>query len=286
MQKILILGATGMIGQTLFRCLATESTADVYGTVRSAEARHFFAPALASKLIADVDASHLARVDEVIATLRPDVVINAIGLVKQLEAAHDPVLAITFNSLLPHQLAALCKAHAARFIQISTDCVFSGTRGDYRESDAPDATDLYGRSKVLGEVVNVPHAITLRTSTVGHELKGGHGLVGWFLAQQGSVKGYRKAIYSGLPTVELARVIRDFVLPRPELHGLYHVAGNPIDKYSLLTLVAQAYGVTTGIIPDDAFHIDRSLNAERFHAATGYRPPAWPELVRRMEAFR
>ena len=154
----------------------------------------------------------------------------------------------------------------------------------YTESDFSDAKDLYGRSKYLGEV-NYSHAITLRTSIIGHELSGANSLVGWFLAQEVGVKGFARAIFSGLPTVELAQIIRDFVIPHPELHGLYHVSADPINKFDLLTLVRQAYSKTIPISPDDQLVIDRSLDSSRFKQATGYQPPKWPELVRRMREF-
>jgi len=163
--------------------------------------------------------------------------------------------------------------------------VFSGSKGNYLESDFPDADDLYGRSKLMGEV-DYPHAITLRTSIIGHELTGQRSLVGWFLAQQKSVKGFTKAVFSGLPTIELARVVRDVVLPRPELCGLYHVAAKPINKFDLLSLVATTYGKEIEITADESLVIDRSLNADRFKKVTGYIAPEWPELVRRMCEFK
>jgi dTDP-4-dehydrorhamnose reductase len=169
-------------------------------------------------------------------------------------------------------------------VHMSTDCIFSGAKGMYTEADMSDAKDLYGRSKYLGEV-DYPHAITLRTSIIGHELNGGHSLVGWFLSQQGSVKGFRRAIFSGLPTVELARVIRDHVIPHPELHGVHHVSADPINKFDLLTLISNIYGKKIDIAADDNFIIDRSLDSTRFREATGYQPPPWPELVRRMCEF-
>lgn len=131
-----------------------------------------------------------------------------------------------------------------------------------------------------------PRTITLRTSIIGHELASAHGLVGWFLAQEGRVKGYTRAIFSGLPTVELARVVRDVVLPRADLSGLYHVASSPIAKYDLLKLVAQVYGKAIEIVPDDAVMIDRSLNADRFKEASDYVAPPWPELVKAMFEFQ
>jgi dTDP-4-dehydrorhamnose reductase len=162
--------------------------------------------------------------------------------------------------------------------------VFSGAKGNYLETDPSDAKDLYGRSKYLGEV-DYPHAVTLRTSIVGHELGSAHGLVGWFLAQQGSVRGFTKAIFSGLPTVELARVIHDFVIPNETLRGVYHVSSRAIDKYSLLKLVAEAYGKAIEITPDAKLVIDRSLDSTRFRSAVGYAPPEWDALVAQMHRF-
>jgi dTDP-4-dehydrorhamnose reductase len=208
-----------------------------------------------------------------------------VGLVKQLAEAEDPLAALPINALLPHRLSRLCSLVGARLVHISTDCVFSGAKGCYREGDMPDAQDLYGRSKLLGEVTGDAHAITLRTSIIGHEIGRAHGLVGWFLEQSGTVNGYRRAIFSGIPTVELACIIRDRVLPNRQLQGLYHVSAAPIDKLSLLQTVASQYRHAVEIIPDDRVNIDRSLDSSRFRNATGYTPPDWPELVRRMHAF-
>ena len=178
-----------------------------------------------------------------------------------------------------------CAAWWARLVHVSTDCVFTGRQGGYRESDVPDALDLYGRSKLLGEV-DAPNAVTLRTSIIGPELGGGaQGLVGWFLAQRGRVKGFTRAVFSGLPTLELARVIEQHVLPRPELRGTWHVSTAPIDKHALLQLVKQAWGRDTEIEPDAQLVIDRSLDSSRFRAATGYTPAPWPQLVAEMKAF-
>jgi dTDP-4-dehydrorhamnose reductase len=206
-------------------------------------------------------------------------------LIKQLSEANDPLQAIPINSLLPHRLARLCNIVGARLVHVSTDCVFSGSKGGYLEADVSDAMDLYGRTKYLGEV-DYPHAITLRTSIIGHELNSANGLIGWFLAQEGTVKGFTTAIFSGLPTVELAHVIRDFVLPRADLSGLYHVASQPISKYNLLKLVAETYRKNIDIVPDEKLTIDRSLNADRFSAASGYSAPAWHELVKKMYEFK
>jgi dTDP-4-dehydrorhamnose reductase len=279
--KILVLGANGMLGHVMLRTLAADRSHDVTGTVRSAALLHALAAGWGARLISGIDVVQPDALIRAFADVRPDLVVNCVGLVKQLADARDPLHAIPVNALLPHRLAALCQVAGARLVHVSTDCVFAGSRGHYREEDAADAEDLYGRSKLLGEV-DYPHALTLRTSIIGPELSGNHGLLAWFLSQPGTVRGYRRAIFSGLPTVELATVIRDRVLPRPDLHGLYHVASSSIDKYELLRLIAAAYARSNGITPDDVVAVDRSLDGSRFAAATGYVAAPWPELVRRM----
>ena len=282
--RVMVLGVSGMLGNAAYRVLSANPDLSVFGTARSEGSRKFFSEALAEKIILGVDVESQDSLIKAFGTIRPDVVINCVGLVKQLADANDPLQAVPINTLLPHRLAALCKAAGARLVHISTDCVFSGEKGGYLESDFPDAYDLYGRSKLLGEV-DYPHAITLRTSIIGRELSGHRSLVGWFLAQQGTVQGFTSAIFSGLPTMELARVINEYVLPRPDLHGLYHVATKPINKYDLLKLVAKTYGKDTEIVPSDRLTIDRSLNADRFREATGYVAPEWPVLVQNMHDF-
>lgn len=282
--KILVLGVSGMLGSAMFRVLSAVSNFDVYGTIRSSGVGKYFSKELGLKIIAGVDVESQDSLVSIFGTVQPDIVVNCVGLVKQLADANDPLQAVPINSLLPHRLAALCKVAGARLVHISTDCVFSGNKGGYVEADFPDAYDLYGRTKLLGEV-DYPHAITLRTSIIGHELSGARSLLCWFLAQEGKVKGFTNAVFSGLPTNELARVVKDFVIPRPELHGLYHVAAKPIDKYTLLKLVSDVYGKTIDIVPDDHLIIDRSLCADRFAEAAGYVAPEWPELIQRMYEF-
>ena len=283
--RILVLGASGMLGNTVLRWFTQDPRFEVYGSLRSMSSEKLLQQAApGAQLISGVDVESLDSLTRLFAQVRPDVVINCIGVVKQLAEAEDPLTAIPINALLPHRLARLGQVAGARLIHVSTDCVFSGSRGGYRESDSPDAEDLYGRSKLLGEV-DYENGVTLRTSIFGHELGSAHGLVGWFLSQEGNVRGFTKAIFSGLPTVELARIIQEFVLPNPDLRGVYHVSAEPIDKYSLLQLVASIYGRSNEISPDETVVIDRSLDSTRFRAATGYEPPDWPELVRRMHEF-
>lgn len=283
--RILIFGASGMLGSAVFRLFLQSPGFDVIATFRSLKPQIKMLNSESVTVLCGIDAENGDSLARAISAAKPDVIINCIGLVKQLADSKDPLAAIPINSILPHRLARLAELSGSRLIHISTDCVFSGAKGNYVELDRPDADDLYGRSKLLGEV-DYPHAITLRTSIVGHELNSATGLIDWFLSQQGRVKGYTNAIFSGLPTIELARVIRDFVLPRPDMRGLYHVSSAPINKYELLQLTKKAYGVQTHVEPDGELKIDRSLNSDRFKQVTGYVPPTWPDLVAEMKSSR
>lgn len=284
--RVLVLGVTGMLGHTVFRWLRRDPVLDVWGTLRSRDGLRFFSDSEADHLISDLDVVDEANLERVLSDTNPDVVINCVGVVKQLAASHDPLVVLPINSMLPHRLARLTQGSGSRVILVSTDCVFSGRRGAYRESDPADSIELYGQSKFIGEVGDQPHVLTLRVSIIGHELATKRSLVDWFLGQEGEVTGYTKAVFSGLPTVELARVFREVVLPKPELAGVYHLSAAAVSKHDLLHLVAQVYGKRLTIVPSDQVVIDRSLNSDRFTAATGYVAPAWPELVRTMHTWR
>jgi dTDP-4-dehydrorhamnose reductase len=218
-----------------------------------------------------------------LARVRPDVVVNCVGLVKQLGSAKDPLAALPLNAMFPHRLARLCELLGARVVHVSTDCVFRGDRGMYTERDTPDADDLYGRSKLLGELDEL-NAVTLRTSIIGRELGSRNGLVDWFLNETGGVRGFTRAIFSGLTTDELSRVILERVLPQPQLRGVWQVSVAPITKYDLLVLLRDTYGRSTTITPDHSLVLDRSLDSTRFRDATGYVPPAWPAMIETMRA--
>jgi dTDP-4-dehydrorhamnose reductase len=283
--KILVIGASGMIGSTVLRVLSEKRDWEAFGTIRNVEVRHFFPAQISERLVVGVDVEHSDVLLKVLDKIRPDVVINCAGLTKHKPAAEEPLVSIPINSLMPHRLAGLCKLVGARMIHISTDCVFSGEKGEYIEEDLADARDVYGKSKALGEVT-YPNTITLRTSTIGHELKSRYGLLDWFLSQEGSCKGYARAIFSGLPTVIFAQIVRDVVIPHNDLSGLYHIAAKPINKFDLLKLIANVYGKKIVIIPDDKLKIDRSLDAGRFYEATGYVAPKWKEMIKLMHAYK
>ncbi|MCF6178560.1 MAG: SDR family oxidoreductase [Geopsychrobacter sp.] len=282
--RILIFGISGMLGNAMYRVLWQGRGLEVYGTARSSSVKRFFTPEEGGNILSGIDVENQDALTRIFAEVKPQVVVNCIGLIKQLADANDPLQALPINAMLPHRLARLCELSGARLVHVSTDCIFAGTKGNYLETDRSDATDLYGMSKYLGEVTYA-HTITLRTSIIGHELMSANALVGWFLDQEGRVSGYTRAYFSGLPTDEFAKIVRDVVLIQPKLSGRYHVASAPIAKYDLLKLVADEYGKTIDIVPDEGVKIDRSLNAERFREATGYEAPPWPSLVKQMCEF-
>jgi dTDP-4-dehydrorhamnose reductase len=275
--KILILGGSGMLGHRLWINLSQYH--ETWVTVRGEGAEFPDVPEFPRKYIRPhVDALILDEPIRALASIQPDLVINCIGLIKQAALVNDPLSAISVNALLPHRLSLICRTAGIRMIHISTDCVFSGKKGRYVESDQSDAEDLYGRAKFLGEVA-YPHTITLRTSIIGRELKSRFGLIEWFLGQKETIRGYRKAIYSGFTTDEFSRIILNHVIPRPDLSGVYHISSDPISKYDLLMTANKAFGRDLTILPDEDFVCDRSLDSTRFRGMTGYRPPTWAEMI-------
>jgi dTDP-4-dehydrorhamnose reductase len=275
--KLLIYGGMGMLGHRLWFNLGKvhETWVTVHGSPSQVPEDKEFPR---GHIVPGIDALRDEDLRRAIHSVRPDQVINCIGLVKQLPSAKDPLSSIALNALFPHRLAWICQEAGVRMIHFSTDCVFSGRKGGYVESDPSDADDLYGRTKFLGEVA-YPHTVTLRTSVIGRELKTRHGLMEWFLLQEGVVHGYAKAIFSGFTADELSRVVRDYVIPDRELRGIYHVSSAPISKYELLQLAGKAFRRPLVILRDAGFACDRSLDSTLFKQRTGYRPPLWEEMI-------
>ena len=277
--KILILGISGMLGHTLFQYFLQNSAFITYGTLRNNQPISSKNALIESSIYPNIDANSIDEIETLITTLKPDIIINCIGIIKQLPTAKDPIPSITINALFPHQLAQLCQKYNAKLIHISTDCVFSGLKGNYTEQDNPDPIDLYGRTKLLGEVTH-NNSLTLRTSIIGRELNSQNSLVEWFLSQKGKiVKGYDRAIYTGFTTPVLAQIIEKIILEHPTLTGLWHVSSDPITKYQLLNIINQAFNLGITIEKDESFVCDRSLNSQKWRSLTGYSPPTWEEMI-------
>ncbi len=275
--RVLIMGGGGMLGHKLLQVFAGR-----FETWATARERSAAADVRGSTIVSGVNAESFDSIVKTFGRVRPDVVVNCIGIVKQRPEAKDPIVSLKVNSLLPHQLNELCVCSGARLIHVSTDCVFSGKRGNYSEADAPDPIDLYGHSKLLGEATN-GGALTLRTSIIGPELGSSNGLVEWFLSQRGrTVQGFARAIFSGLPTIELAHVMAEIIEKHSSLCGLFHVGVDAISKYDLLRLLNEAFEADVDVQRNEEVMIDRSLDSSRFRENTGFKPMPWPALIQRM----
>jgi len=275
--RILILGGDGMLGHQLFKHLKAKH--DVRVTLRQdlAVYKRFMLFSM-ENTYPDIDVRSIGKLSEVLNDFHPDAVVNAIGIIKQLPKANERIPSLEINAMFPHRLALLCKDISARMIHLSTDCVFSGKKGNYRESDTSDADDLYGRTKFLGEV-NGKNCLTLRTSMIGQELSRKKSLLEWFLSQKETVNGYKKVIFSGFTTLELSHIIENMILNYPEAHGVYHVSSEPISKYDLLSLIKATLKLPIEIIQDESFACDRSLDSNKFRQEFNYNPPSWEKMV-------
>ena len=275
--KVLVLGGDGMLGHELFLHLRSRHEARV--TLRQPLAAYASDGLFnAGNTYAGLDARAYAALERVLEDYRPEAVVNAIGIVKQRPESEDAIVSIEVNALLPHRLALSCRRLGARLVHLSTDCVFSGEKGRYGEEDRPDPLDVYGRSKLLGEVSG-EGALTLRTSMIGRGLYRKTSLVDWFLAQHGKVQGYRNAIFSGLTTRALSRVIALLLEKHAQASGLYHVSAAPISKYDLLVKLRERLQAPVEIVPADEPRIDRSLDSRRFRRVFGYEPPSWDQML-------
>ncbi|MBK6751504.1 MAG: SDR family oxidoreductase [Pyrinomonadaceae bacterium] len=283
MKTVLVFGGNGMLGHKLVQELGRQF--DVFGTIRGGfETIEKYGIFDQTKMIENVSAQDIASIEAAVQTAQPDVVINSVGIIKQVPSAKDVITTLEINSIFPHRLAELSEKYGFRLFTISTDCVFDGIKGFYNESNVPNATDLYGKSKNLGEVTG-PNCLTIRSSIIGRELDSSHSLIEWFLANRGkSVKGFTNAIYSGFPTIVFADIIASLINDHQELSGLYHIAAEPINKFDLLTLVNKYYDAGVTLERDEDFRIDRSLDGSRFAALTGFEPQSWKEMIRLMAA--
>ena len=277
MTSVLVLGGTGMLGHVLWRTCRDRGM-EAFATVRDERgpAASVLDPA---RTITGITVEEPRSVARALDESRAAVAVNCIGVVKQSATTRDPVTTIRSNSLFPHQLAVTCRERGVRLIQVSTDCVFSGRRGVYSEEDIPDPVDLYGRSKLLGELDGAA-TLTIRTSMIGRELERANGLLEWFLGEAGgSVRGFTRAVFSGPTTPVLSRALAEVIERHHDLEGLYHLGAEPIDKYRLLCMLRDAFSLEIEIERDDSVEVDRSLDSSRFREATGWEPPSWTEMV-------
>lgn len=278
--RILILGITGMLGHAVW--LNLRDKYETFGSIRSnIEDLSGRCPLFNrddKNIIGGINLLDDNDLKRALDIGRPGVIVNCAGIVKQLPEARSPIPSISLNALFPHRLTRMSEERDIRLIHISTDCVFSGNKGNYAEGDISDAYDLYGRTKYLGEVTG-DRSLTIRTSIVGRQLSGSSGLFEWFLSQRGQVRGYRKAVFSGLTTYAVAEIIRILIERHPTVCGLYHVSSEAINKYDLLNRVNEALKLDIEVIPDDSVVMDRSLDSTMFRELTHIYIPLWGEMI-------
>ena len=279
--RVLIFGGTGMLGHKVWQ--EFDKRFDTWVTIRGPVEPWQHLPFFKKeKVIENVDAFSRESINGAFDQVQPEVVVNCIGIVKKLKESESPVSAITINALLPHWLAELCRERAIRLLHISTDCVFSGKAGSYTENELPDPYDLYGRTKLLGEITE-GDCLTLRTSIIGRELKRSVGLLEWFLSQRTrTIQGYKHAIFTGFLTSELAVILANIVANYPELQGLYHISSDPINKYDLLNMIKEALSLEITIDEYTGIFVDRSLDSSKLRKILEYQPPTWGEMVQRL----
>lgn len=279
--KILVVGGTGMLGHKLIQIL--KSDFEVFSVIRSNYKKfEKFGITPPKKVFGPVDVEDFEAIENIIKKSEPDFVINAVGVIKQVKDSKDTFLTININSIFPRRLAAVAPEYGFRLINISTDCVFSGKKGNYNEKDLSDAEDLYGKSKYLGEVSG-KNCLTVRTSIIGRELFSAHSLIEWFLSNRGGkIKGFKNAIYTGFPTIVFAEIISGIIKDHPEMEGLYHVSSEPINKYQLLKLVNKEFKADIEVVPFEDFYCDRSLDSTKFRNLTGFKPQSWEKMIELM----
>lgn len=276
--RILVLGGNGMLGHRVYQKLKNRH--DTFVTLRNYKQFKEYNLFQRDKVIESFTVESNENIQNVLEKVHPNYVINCIGITKHQSISNNPIQMITVNSLFPHNLSLICDKIGAKLIHISTDCVFSGKKGGYKEDDFADADDLYGRTKFLGEVKDMKNTLTIRTSIIGRELRTSLGLLEWFLNQNGcSVKGFKNAVFSGFTTGVLADIIIDILEKHSGIYGLYHISAEPINKYELLNLIKKKFNLNIEIIPDEEFYCDRSLDCSKFRKKTGFIPLSWEQMI-------
>ena len=282
--KLLILGSSGLLGNTITKYFLGKKNYKTYGSLSDLSKINLFKGNYFNNFVIMKNFLDLIALEEHINKLKPNVIINCLGITNKKKSDNLIEEYIEINSLFPHKLYNICCKNKIRLIHLSSDCVFSGNKGFYNEDDIPDPVDFYGRSKLLGEL-NFANTLTIRKSVIGHELETRKGLLEWFLNKKDKVEGYKKVIFSGLTVLELAIIIDTYILPNKDLKGIYHISGYPISKFDLLKIIADIYRKRIQIVPNELQNIDRSLNSSSFNTLTGYKMKSWPELIKAMYEF-
>jgi dTDP-4-dehydrorhamnose reductase len=267
-----------MLGHRLF--LSLKDDHDVRFTYRSAktDAERDFVQNHSLHSIENIDVTDTIRLEEEIKKFQPTLVINCTGVIEKETIKNQPHLAYSINSVFPHKAAALGLKHQYRFIHISTDCIFDGESGNYKEDSPVKPEGDYAISKQLGEVTQMENTLTIRASIIGRELGRNKSLVEWFL-NNSKVGGYENVFFSGLPTFTLSKIIIHDLIPSMDLYGLIHISSNKISKLKLLELINEKYKLGKLINPTIGPELNRHLNSEYYSKIFSKKVPDWNEII-------
>jgi dTDP-4-dehydrorhamnose reductase len=285
-KKVLILGASGMLGSVLFFYLSSKKNLNIYGTARDTKPFSNLKKIFKKKIIY-LDLKSLTNIEKIILQIKPDFIINCTGVIKQKINLVKTKDIYFVNSIVPKFLSSIAKKNNYDFLQISTDCVFSGSKGRYKESDVPDAYDLYSVSKLLGEV-KCKNSGTIRTSIIGHELRTRFSLLEWFLSQTNKVNGFENVFFSGFTTLELSKLIyRYFIMKKYFINKIYHLSSMRISKYRLLCIIKNVFNMNIKILKKKTFFLDRSLNSALFKKNNNLKLTfKWNKMIKEMKKFK
>lgn len=283
--KILLLGASGLLGRGFINKYKNDRDLKLFSIFRDDSCDKFYKSDERKSFLYEKNILKDNVVRNLLEKIKPDAVINCIGLTADSRIGIEKYSMKDINALWPKRLHSHCMELDIRFIHISTDCVFSGSKGMYTELDKTDSKTIYGKTKAEGEIYS-ENSIVIRTSVIGHENFIKKGLLEWFLSQKKSCKGYKNAIFSGFPTIVFSQILKDYVLNNCNLKGLYHISSKPIAKYDLLKLIASTYKKDIMINVDKGFVIDRSLDCTKFSNSTNFKSDEWHGMVEEMYRFK
>ena len=280
--KVLILGASGLIGHKLLQKLSNDF--EVVASLHKMKAHYNNLSLFKGKnIIEGIDARNFTLIKDLLNDFQPDIILNCIGITKRKENISDLMFSIELNSLLPHKLAAWARENNKKVIHFSTDCVFDGKHGNYNEESLTTAIDNYGKTKSLGEIID-NHNLTIRSSFIGQELFGKTELLDWFLLNEGKkIKGYTKTLYSGVSTIFMSKIVKKIILSYPKLSGLFQLAPNfPISKYDLLCIARDVYNIDIEIIPDHNIIHKPTLNGSKLRKMIDINVPNWSDMMKEL----
>lgn len=283
-QKVLILGGSGMLGHMLVNNFNLDF--DLWCTVRNKSEKLLHVLNIdKDKIIDKINVEDFDNLHNLIMEIKPDVVVNCIGVVKQVSDAKNINKSLLINSLLPNYLKLLSSLYSFRLIHISTDCVFSGNKGNYKEEDICDASDIYGKTKMLGEI-NQHNCLTLRTSFIGPEIETNNGLLNWFINNNNEeISGYKNALFSGFTSMELSKIIKRIIIDYKYINGIYHLSSYTISKFDLLNLINDIFNLRKNIIPLEEPFINRSLNSDKLKNILNFDFLPWDNMIEELYLY-